>query len=170
MGFREPAFKQLRMALSLAVGTQVVFNFYSVQAKANPVGSFENKVVNIFNLATGWQNTSSQRNINTSKNSRGSNKDRVWSRNTAGGSAVAAATSPTYPTSTQNTTPTSYPPPHQKQQQQQQWGRKRSLNAPQSTSQNSPTVGDNVSSAARRTRYTKKRRPNNNTQNNTESL
>lgn len=124
-----------------------------------------------------------------SKNNRGSNTDRVWTRTADTGSTVAAATSRPYPNSTTPSRPQhsqqpqqqwgrkrSFPPPQQTTQTspivgdntQLQWGRKRSFPPPQQTTQISPTVGGNVSSAARRARSIKKRRPNN-SQHNTES-
>ncbi len=113
-------------------------------------------------------NTSQHRNStnkSTSKKQRGSNKDRVWSTrsHTSNGSTVAAATSQTFSTSTS----TPMTAAQQPQKLQQQWGRKRSLAPTQSNEQDSPTAGDNVSIAARRSRNTRIRRftSNSNTNN-----
>ena len=96
-----------------------------------------------------------KQNNNTSKKQRGSNKNRIWS-STTNGLPVAAATSQAYPTSTSVPTITTQQP------LSQQWGRKRSLAPSPSTERVSPTVGDNASSAARRSRNTKNRKLNSN--------
>lgn len=94
----------------------------------------------------------------TTKKQGGSNKkNRVWSRSNTG-STVAAETLPTNSSKSQTI-------PQQGQQRQgnnQGWGRKRQPPTFTPTDQDSPTVGDNVSSAARRVQYGKKRRLNHN--------